>query len=99
MPLVVRDDRAKARASVFCNGRPLLALREPRRGLPCTGALSRRMRRAGRITAKRIGTVEEKESWRWLENVRQSSEVLDDPVRGVHIGDRESDIEPGAVRA
>ena len=36
--------------------------------------------------------IEEKESWRWLENVRQSSELLDDPVRCVHIGDRESDI-------
>jgi hypothetical protein len=30
--------------------------------------------------------------WRWLENMRQSTELLDDPVRCVHIGDRESDI-------
>jgi hypothetical protein len=36
--------------------------------------------------------IEEKERWRWLENVPQSSELLDDPVRCVHIGDRESDI-------
>ncbi|MGF6383233.1 hypothetical protein OKW31_006234 [Paraburkholderia atlantica] len=36
--------------------------------------------------------IEEKESWRWLENMRQSTELLDDPVRCIHIGDRESDI-------
>jgi len=36
--------------------------------------------------------IEEKESIRWLENVRQSTEHLGDPGRCVHIGDRESDI-------
>jgi hypothetical protein len=36
--------------------------------------------------------IEEKERWRWLENMRQSTELLDDSVRCVHIGDRESDI-------
>jgi hypothetical protein len=36
--------------------------------------------------------IEEKESWRWLENLRQSTMLLDDPIRCVHIGDRESDI-------
>ncbi|MFP4897532.1 hypothetical protein ACLFKU_44335, partial [Paraburkholderia sp. EG304] len=36
--------------------------------------------------------IEEKESWRWLENMRQSTELLDDPVRCIHIGARESDI-------
>jgi hypothetical protein len=36
--------------------------------------------------------IEEKESWRWLQNVPQSSALLDDPVCCVHIGDRESDI-------
>jgi hypothetical protein len=36
--------------------------------------------------------IEEKESFRWLENLRQSSDLLAQPERCVHIGDRESDI-------
>lgn len=36
--------------------------------------------------------IEEKESIRWLENVRQSTENLGDADRCIHIGDRESDI-------
>jgi hypothetical protein len=36
--------------------------------------------------------IEEKESIRWLENIQQSTELLGDPGRCVHIGDRESDI-------
>jgi hypothetical protein len=36
--------------------------------------------------------IEEKESVRWLENLRQSTALFDEPQRCVHIGDRESDI-------
>src|SRR5690606_26131089 len=36
--------------------------------------------------------IEQKESVRWLENLRQSTELLNEPNRCVHIGDRESDI-------
>jgi hypothetical protein len=36
--------------------------------------------------------IEKKESIRWLENLRQSTELLGEPGRCVHIGDRESDI-------
>jgi hypothetical protein len=36
--------------------------------------------------------IEEKESIRWLENVRQSTATLGEAERCVHIGDRESDI-------
>ena len=36
--------------------------------------------------------IEQKESYRWLENLRQSTALLADPGRIVHIGDRESDI-------
>ena len=36
--------------------------------------------------------IEQKESIRWLENVRQSTKNLGDATRCVHIGDRESDI-------
>ena len=36
--------------------------------------------------------IEKKESIRWLENMNQSTELLGNPSRCVHIGDRESDI-------
>src|SRR5579864_1078567 len=36
--------------------------------------------------------IEEKESIRWLENLKQSTALLGAPERCVHIGDRESDI-------
>ena len=36
--------------------------------------------------------IEEKESLRWLENLRASTELLGQPQRCVHVGDQESDI-------
>lgn len=36
--------------------------------------------------------IEEKESYRWLENLRQSTALLGEAQRCVHVGDRESDI-------
>lgn len=36
--------------------------------------------------------IEAKESVRWLENLKQSTNLLEEPSRCVHIGDRESDI-------
>ena len=36
--------------------------------------------------------IEKKESYRWIENLKQSTKQLNDPKRCVHIGDRESDI-------
>lgn len=36
--------------------------------------------------------IEQKESYRWLENIKQSTELLQAPSRCIHIGDRESDI-------
>jgi hypothetical protein len=50
-----------------------------------TNALSRS------INPTRI-PIEQKESYRWLENMRQSTQLLAAPHRCVHIGDRESDI-------
>ena len=50
-----------------------------------TNALKRR------INPTRV-PIEEKESFRWLENMRQSTELLGRPERLVHIGDRENDI-------
>jgi hypothetical protein len=36
--------------------------------------------------------IERKESYRWLENVRQATALFEHPERCIHIGDRESDI-------
>jgi hypothetical protein len=36
--------------------------------------------------------IHKKESYRWLENLKQSTKLLSDSNRCVHIGDRESDI-------
>ena len=45
----------------------------------------------GHINPARI-PIHEKESIRWLENMKQSTELLNQPQQCVHIGDRESDI-------
>lgn len=44
-----------------------------------------------RINPTRV-PIEGKESMRWLANMRQSSELIGDPDRCIHIGDRENDI-------
>ena len=44
-----------------------------------------------RINPTRV-PIEEKESVRWIENLRASTALLNDPRRCVHVGDRESDI-------
>ena len=50
------------------------------------GTTAEKKKKSGRLP------IEEKESFRWLENLRQSSDLLAQPERCVHIGDRESDI-------
>jgi hypothetical protein len=45
----------------------------------------------GKINPTRI-PIEQKESVRWLENLRRSTELLGEASRCVHIGDREADI-------
>lgn len=50
-----------------------------------TNALKRR------VNPTRV-PIEKKESFRWVENVKQSTDLLGEPDRCVHIGDRESDI-------
>ena len=44
-----------------------------------------------RINPTRV-PIEGKESMRWLDNLRRSPGLLDDPVRCIHICDREGDI-------
>ena len=50
-----------------------------------TNALKRR------INPTRVN-IKEKESYRWIESLKQSTRLLNDSSRCVHIGDRESDI-------
>jgi Transposase DNA-binding/Transposase DDE domain len=45
----------------------------------------------GKVNRTRI-PIEQKESVRWRENLRQSTELLGEASRCVHIGDREADI-------
>ena len=44
-----------------------------------------------RINLTRV-PIEKKESVRWLENLKQATQLIGEPERCVHIGDRESDI-------
>jgi hypothetical protein len=44
-----------------------------------------------RINPTRV-PIEEKESVRWIENLKQATTLLNEPQRCVHIGDREGDI-------
>jgi Transposase DNA-binding len=44
-----------------------------------------------RVNATRVD-IEKKESYRWIENIKQSTELFGEAKRCVHIGDRESDI-------
>src|SRR4029079_2302195 len=45
----------------------------------------------GKVNATRV-PIEQKESVRWLDNLKRSAKQLGDPSRCVHIGDREADI-------
>jgi hypothetical protein len=45
-----------------------------------------------RINPTRV-PIETKESLRWLENLQQSTALIGEPKRCIHIGDRESDID------
>jgi hypothetical protein len=47
--------------------------------------------RKRRVNPTRV-PIEEKESYRWLENLTRSTDLLGDPGRCVHVGDREADI-------
>jgi len=95
-----RDKAGRVRAHTVCGVMMHSSLVVTRSGLPLglaaikfwtrkkfkgTNALKRK------INPTRV-PIEEKESYRWLENVKQSTDLLARPERCVHIGDRESDI-------
>jgi hypothetical protein len=58
-------------------------------GLPL--GLAARSSAGAAINPTRV-PIEVKESDRWLDNLRQSTALFDNPQRCIHIGDRESDI-------
>lgn len=65
-------------------------------GLAAAKFWTRKKFKGTRALSKKVNMtripIEEKESYRWLENVRQASRNLGEPQRCVHVGDRESDI-------
>jgi hypothetical protein len=65
-------------------------------GIVATKAWTRKKFKGTNALKKKVNPtrvpIEAKESVRWLENLRQSTALLEEPQRCVHIGDRESDI-------
>src|ERR1035437_8335851 len=62
-------------------------------GLTAVKFWSRKAFKGGKAKRKAHNApIEEKESVRWLENLRSSTELLGQPQRCVHVGDQESDI-------
>ena len=74
--------------AVTCDGLPL--------GLTAIKFWTRKKFRGTKALKKKINPtrvpIEKKESVRWLQNLTQSTELLSEPARCIHIGDRESDI-------
>jgi hypothetical protein len=97
---VGNDRRGHARHRVICGILMHSSLVVTTEGLPLGLAAIKFWTRAKfkgtnalkkRINPTRV-PIEEKESIRWLENLQQSTALLAEPQRCVHIGDRESDI-------
>jgi len=95
-----RDKAGRLRAHTVCGILMHSSLAVTTRGLPLGLAAvkfwTRKKFKGTAALKKKINPtrvpIEKKESIRWLENVEQSTALLDDPGRCVHIGDRESDI-------
>jgi hypothetical protein len=95
-----RDKRRRARQHTICGILMHSSLAVTTEGLPLGLVAVRfwtRSKFKGTNALKRTVNptrvpIEEKESFRWLENLRQSTELPGDASRSIHIGDRESDI-------
>lgn len=95
-----RDKAGRLRSHTVCGILMHSSLAVATEGLPLgLAAVKFRTRKKFKGTAalkKKINStrasIEKKESIRWLENVQQFTELLGDPGRCVHIGDRENDI-------
>lgn len=65
-------------------------------GLTAAKIWTRKKFKGSKALARKVNRtrvpIEEKESYRWIQNLRESTSLAHDPSRIVHIGDRESDI-------
>ena len=95
-----KDERGRERMHTLCGLLMLSSLVVTTEGLPLGMASARfwtRKRFKGTKALKRKINptrvpIEGKESMRWPDNLRQSTELVGDPARCVHICDREGDI-------
>jgi hypothetical protein len=95
-----RDKAGRLRSHTVCGILMHSSLAVTREGLPLGLAAvkfwTRKKFKGTAALKKKINPtrvpIEKKESIRWLENVQQSTQLLGNPARCVHIGDRESDI-------
>jgi Transposase DNA-binding len=95
-----RDKAGRVRAHTVCGILMHSSLAVTTEGLPLGLAAikfwSRKQFKGTSALKKKINPtrvpIEKKESIRWLQNLKQSTELLGEPARCVHIGDRESDI-------
>ena len=95
-----RDEAGRLRSHTVCGILMHSSLAVTREGLPLGLAAvkfwTRRKFKGTAALKRKINPtrvpIEHKESIRWLDNLRQSSALFDDPARCIHIGDRESDI-------
>lgn len=65
-------------------------------GLTAAKVWMRKKFKDSRAIARKINPtrvpIEEKEGYRWIQNLREAANLFDDSSRCVHVGDRESDI-------
>jgi Transposase DNA-binding len=95
-----RDKAGRVRSHTVCGILMHSSLAVTTQGLPPAPAAAkfwtRKKFKGSNALKKKINPtrvpIEKKESVRWLENLTQSTKLLGEPSRCVHIGDRESDI-------
>ena len=95
-----KDKRGRDRMHTLCGLLMHSSLAVTTDGLPLGMAAakfwSRKKFKGTKALSRKINPtrvpIEGKESMRWLDNLRQSTELLGDPARCVHICDREGDI-------
>ena len=95
-----RDKRGRPRLHTVCGLLMHSSMATTTDGLPLGMAAakfwSRKKFKGANALRRKINPtrvpIEGKESMRWLDSLRQSTQLLDDPARCVHICDREGDI-------
>jgi transposase-like protein len=95
-----RDKKGRVRHHTVCGMLMHSSLAVTSQGLPLGLAAvkfwTRKKFRGTKALKRKVNPtrvpIEQKESVRWLENFRQSIDLLGQPARFIHVGDRESDI-------